>query len=138
MEKNYPIKYVAMPRIVEKNEDGKKIEEIDLWVPVTCLVIDEKIENDEILYEVIFLRNKNNLSRIFVDFENNSYSTEFVNCVSDSYEDISLLCEEMNSFIFAKRSKDKNNGGFLVEIQNKLFEKCYESLDKEKVKKIEV
>lgn len=127
---NYPVKYAVMPRVITKVVNGEKINELDLWVPVTCVVVGTKIENNEELYEVVYLRDKNTLNKIDADFEN----VELVNYVSDNYEDVCLLCEEMNSFIFAKKSKDKKNSMVLMEIQNKLFEKCFESIEEEKVK----
>ena len=127
---NYPVKYAVMPRVITKVVNGEKINELDLWVPVTCVVVGTKIESNEELYEVVYLRDKNTLNKIDVDFEN----VELVNYVSDNYEDVCLLCEEMNSFIFAKKSKDKKNSMVLMEIQNKLFEKCFESIEEEKVK----
>ena len=127
---NYPVKYAVMPRVITKVVNGEKINELDLWVPVTCVVVGTKIENNEELYEVVYLRDKNTLNKIDADFEN----VELVNYVSDNYEDVCLLCEEMNSFIFAKKSKDKKNSMVLMDIQNKLFEKCFESIEEEKVK----
>lgn len=127
---NYPVKYAVMPRVITKVVNGEKINELDLWVPVTCVVVETKIENNEELYEVVYLRDKNTLNKIDADFEN----VELVNYVSDNYEDVCLMCEEMNSFIFAKKSKDKKNCMVLMEIQNKLFEKCFESIEEEKVK----
>lgn len=127
---NYPVKYAVMPRVITKVVNGEKINELDLWVPVTCVVVGTKIENNEELYEVVYLRDKNTLNKIDADFEN----VELVNYVSDNYEDVCLMCEEMNSFIFAKKSKDKKNSMVLMEIQNKLFEKCFESIEEEKVK----
>lgn len=124
---NYPVKYTCMPRIVNKQEGDKIIEEIDLWVPTTCLVLSEENEGLSSLYNVVYLREQYNLNKKEIDFDN--LNIETTDTVSDDYEEIKLKCEKLNSKIFANKFKSTKDREFIIKIQEKLFSKCFESLD---------